>query len=279
MVDILIIGAGPAGCQAAIYLKRFNYNPLVIASNDSTLASAHLVENYYGIPSIVGSELYQTGLEQLKRLDVNVIEETVISIEYYGHFVVTTTHNQYEAKKVILATGKARNKLKIKNVSKYELNGLSYCAVCDGFFYREKKIGLIGSGSSMLHELDFLKNITSDITVFTDGAEIEVEGVNVNTEKLVSLYGETYLEGVETTNGKYDLDGLFVAIGDASTFDFIKRLGIATDDKNNIIVDSNYQTNIPSLYAIGDAIGGVLQVVKAAHDGMMVAYCIQRGDK
>ena len=277
MVDILIIGAGPAGCQAAIYLKRFNYNPLVIASNDSTLASAHLVENYYGIPSIVGSELYQTGLEQLKRLDVNVIEETVISIEYYGHFVVTTTHNQYEAKKVILATGKARNKLKIKNVSKYELNGLSYCAVCDGFFYREKKIGLIGSGSSMLHELDFLKNITSDITVFTNGAEIEVEGVNVNTEKLVSLYGENYLEGVETTNGKYDLDGLFVAIGDASTFDFIKRLGIATDDKNNIIVDSNYQTNIPSLYAIGDAIGGVLQVVKAAHDGMMVAYSIQRG--
>ena len=94
---------------------------------------------------------------------------------------------------------------------------------------------------------------------------------------IVSLYGETYLEGVETVNGTYNLDGLFVAIGDASTFDFIKRLGIATDDKNNIVVDSNYQTNIPNLYAIGDAIGGVLQVVKAAHDGMMVAYKIFKG--
>ena len=277
MVDVLIIGAGPAGCQAAIYLKRFNVEPLVIASNDSTLKSAHLVENYYGIPSISGSDLYETGLAQLKKLGVSVKEETVINIEFYDHFVVTTQSNVYEAKKVILATGKARNKLKIKNVNKYELNGLSYCAVCDGFFYRNQKIGLIGSGSSMLHELEFLKSITSDITVFTDGTPLELEGVTVNSEKLVSLYGETYLEGVETVNGTYNLDGLFVAIGDASTFDFIKRLGIATDGKNNIVVDSNYQTNIPNLYAIGDAIGGVLQVVKAAHDGMMVAYKIFKG--
>ena len=278
MIDILIIGAGPAGCQAAIYLKRFNKNPLVIASNESTLSSAHLVENYYGVPSITGDDLYSTGLAQLKKLEVSVKEETVINIEYYGHFVVTTTSNVYEAKKVILATGKARNKLKIKNVSKYELNGLSYCAVCDGFFYRNQKVGLIGSGSSMLHELEFLKGITSDITVFTDGVDIELEGVKVCKEKIVSLFGETYLEGVETTDCKYPIDGLFAAIGDASTFDFIKRLGIATDDKNNIVVSENYQTNIPNLYAIGDAIGGVLQVVKAAYDGMMVAYCIQGGE-
>ena len=159
------------------------------------------------------------------------------------------------------------------------MKGLSYCATCDGFFYRNKKIGIIGSGSNMLHELSFLKNLTPFITVFTEGLDIEVEGVTIVKENVVSLYGKEFLEGVITTNNNYSLDGLFVAIGDASTFDFIKHLGIATDDKNNIVVNEDYQTNIKNLYAIGDAIGGVLQIIKASYDGMMVAYSINNERK
>lgn len=279
MREIVIIGSGPAGVAAATYLKRFNKDVLVITSDSSTLSTAHLIENYYGFKSITGEELYQNGLEQLKHLEVEVISDSVLEIEFYSHFVIKTTNNVIEAKKVILATGKARNKLKIKNYKDYEMKGLSYCATCDGFFYRDLRIGLIGSGQAMLHELDFLKNITNDITIFTDGESINLEGYKVVTDKLDSFYGDTMLEGIKTANDKYDLDGVFVAIGSASTFDFIKHLGIATDSNNNILVDESYQTNIPNLYAIGDAIGGVLQITKATYDGMMIAYKLRNESK
>lgn len=279
MIDILIIGSGPAGVSAAVYLKRFNLDVTVINKGQSTLSSAHQIDNYYGFSGISGEELYKNGLEQLASLNINVIDETVVSIEYYNHFVVTTDKNVYECKKLILATGKARNKLKVKNAKDFEMRGLSYCATCDGFFYRGKKVGIIGSGSNMLHELSFLKNMTQDITVFTDGEEVDVPGVKVVKDKIISLFGNEYLEGLSTATDSYELDGLFVAIGDASTFDFIKHLGIATDDKNNIIIDSNYQTNIKNLYAIGDATGGILQIAKAVYEGMMVAYSIYNEGK
>ena len=276
MIDTIVIGCGPAGVSAAIYLKRFNREVSVIGNDDTILNLAHKIDNYYGFSDISGKELFDLGIKQLKDLDINLIEEVVTSIEYFGHFIIKTTKNTYEAKRVILATGKARNKLKIKNAKEFEAKGLSYCATCDGFFYRNKKIGIIGSGSAMLHELDFLKNITKDITIFTDGEEFELEGFTVVKDKLVSFYGDEYLEGVESVSAKYPLDGMFVAIGDASTFDFIKHLGINTDEKNNIIVNDSYCTNIKNLYAIGDAIGGVLQIAKAVYDGMMVAHTINK---
>ena len=276
MIDTIIIGCGPAGVSAAVYLKRFNREVCVIGTDNTTLNVAHQIDNYYPFSGISGKELFDLGIKQLKDLNIDLIKEVVTSIEYFGHFIIKTTENTYEAKRVILATGKARNKLKIKNAKEYEAKGLSYCATCDGFFYRNQKIGIIGSGSAMMHELDFLKNISNDITIFTDGEELSLEGFNVVKEKLISFYGEDYLEGVETTLTKYPLDGMFVAIGDASTFDFIKHLGINTDEKNNIIVDENYTTNIKNLYAIGDAIGGVLQIAKAVYDGMMVAHSINK---
>ena len=275
MYEVVIIGSGPAGVAAATYLKRFNKDVLVITSDSSTLSTAHLVENYYGFPSVSGDELYLNGLEQLRHLGVKVLNAPVLEIELYSHFVIKTTNNIIEAKKVILATGKARNKLKIKNYKDYEMKGLSYCVTCDGFFYRDLRVGLIGSGQAMLHELDYLKNITNDITVFTDGDYISGLDCKVVNEKIVSFYGSDFLEGIETINARYDLDGVFVAIGTTSTFDFIKHLGIATDSNNNILVNENYQTNIPNLYAIGDAIGGILQITKATYDGMMVAYKIR----
>ncbi len=274
MYETIVIGSGPAGATAAIYLKRFNRDVTVITSNDTALAGAHQIDNYYGFYEVSGKELYEKGIHQLKSLGIDLVDEIVVSIEYFNHFIIKTNKSTYEAQRVILSTGKARNKLKIKNAKDYEMKGLSYCATCDGFFYRNKRIGIIGSGNAMLHELSFLQNMSKDIIVFTDGNQLELPDVKVVTDKVVSLYGSEYLEGLITENNSYDLDGLFVAIGEASTFDFIKHLGILTDDKNNIIVNENYQTNIPNLFAIGDAIGGALQITKACYDGMMVAYRI-----
>jgi len=274
MLDAIIIGSGPAGVSAAIYLKRFNLDVLVIGCDNSTLNDADCVQNYYGFTTISGKDLYQKGLEQLKHLDIGFINKSVLEIEHFKHFIIKCKDEIFEARRVILATGKARNKLKLKNYKNYEGKGLSYCATCDGFFYRDKKIGIVGDGEAMLHELSFLKNISNDITIFTDGKDVIVEGFNVVDSELISIFGENYLEGIETLEQKYYLDGLFVAIGATSTFDFIKHLGIKADKFNNIVVDDNYQTNIKGLYAIGDAIGGVLQISKAVYDGMMVAHKI-----
>ena len=278
-MEVIIIGAGPAGVSAATYLKRFNKDVTVINTNNSALHTAGSIENYYGFPSISGKELYENGLAQLRHLGVNIIEEEVLSIECYDTFVITTKLNTYKANKVILATGKARNKLNVTDYKKFEGKGLSYCATCDGFFCRDQKIGIVGSGDHMIHELDFLKNFTKEIVIFTNGEHIENGEFKVVESKIKGLYGADFLEGVETVDASYNLDGLFVAIGSASTFDFIKHLGIKTDSNNNIIVDSNYQTNIKNLYAIGDAIGGVLQIAKAVNDGMMVAYKIRNEGK
>lgn len=274
--DVIIIGAGPAGVSAAIYLKRFNRNVLVVGNNNSSLHLATSIDNYYGLEAVSGKELYENGIKQLKSLDIDYQEANVLGVEYMGSFVVNLDVNNYSAPYLVIATGKARNKLKIKNYQQFEMKGISYCAVCDGFFYRKKKIGIIGSGKYMEHELAFLSQMTQDITIFTNGESKVDSSFKVVSEPILSFYGEDHLAGVETTNDKYDLDGVFVAIGEMSTFDLVKHLGIEIDKNNNIVVDNDYQTNMSGLYAIGDAIGGILQVTKASYDGMMAAYTINK---
>ena len=274
--DVIIIGAGPAGVSAAIYLKRFNRNVLVVGNNNSSLHLATSIDNYYGLEAVSGKELYENGIKQLKSLDIDYQEANVLGVEYMGSFVVNLDINNYSAPYLVIATGKARNKLKIKNYQQFEMKGISYCAVCDGFFYRKKKIGIIGSGKYMEHELAFLSQMTQDITIFTNGESKVDSSFKVVSEPILSFYGEDHLAGVETTNDKYDLDGVFVAIGEMSTFDLVKHLGIEIDKNNNIVVDNDYQTNMSGLYAIGDAIGGILQVTKASYDGMMAAYTINK---
>ena len=271
--DVIIIGSGPAGVSAALYLKRFNHNVLVISNGDSALHKAHKIDNYYGFSGGSGKELYEMGIKQLHDLEIDYIEGDVVGIDYYGDFVVKFNEKSYTSKYLIIATGKARNKLKIKNAERFEMKGISYCAVCDGFFYRNKKIGIIGDGEYMQHELAFLSQFTKEIIIFTDGKELESE-YQVVSDKFVSFIGDEYLTGVETTANTYQLDGVFVAIGSMGTFDLVKHLGIEVDDKNNLIVGDKYQTNIPNLYAIGDAVGGVLQISKAVYDGMAAAYGI-----
>ena len=274
--DVIIIGAGPAGVSAAIYLKRFNREVLVIGNSNSSLHLASSIDNYYGVEAISGKELYEKGIVQLKTLEIDYLESNVLGVDYFGEFAVKLENSMPSAKNLILATGKARNKLKIKNYQQYEMKGISYCAVCDGFFYRKKKIGIIGSGKYMEHELAFLSQFTDDITIFTNGEGSVESNYRVVDEKILSFYGNDVLEGIETVNNKYSLDGVFVAIGQMGTFDLVKHLGINIDKQNNIVVNEDYQTNLNGLYAIGDAVGGVLQVTKASYDGMMVAYSINK---
>ena len=270
--DCIIIGKGPAGITAGIYLKRYGYEPLIIAKDGGALEHVKDIENYYGISHITGPELLKAGEDQAKAFGISIKEEEVLEIGKELHFLITTNESTYEAKTVILACGTSRNRYAKAD----HLEGISYCATCDGFFYRKKKIALIGNGKYMAHELSVLENICKDITVFTDGKPLEAEinsTIPVVLEPIDKVIGETHIEAIEAGGKSYPIDGCFVAIGNASGFTLAKHLGIGLKG-NSILVNENLMTNIEGLYSCGDSIGGLLQVSKAVGDGAVCATSV-----
>ncbi len=267
MFDSIIIGSGPAGIQAAIYLKRFKKEVVIITKDRGALANASNVENYFGFSSINGNELLDSGLKQVKDLGVDVKEEEALSIEEGNFFTVKTDKAEYTGKTVLLAMGKIRPKGKINGLEKAK--NVSYCAVCDGFFYRRKKIALIGSGNYMLSEYDVLKNQTNDIWVFTNQKEARKDLPNLVTDEIVDISDNT----IKTANQEYKVDGIFLALDSPDASDFSRTLGVVMEG-SNIKVDDNYMTNIKGIFAAGDVIGGIYQIVKAASDGANAAFKI-----
>lgn len=273
--DAIVIGGGPAGISNAIYLKRYNYNPVVITSSNSSLEKAK-IENYYGIESISGEDLLKAGVNQAKKLGIDVIEAEVTAIDAFGGINVKTTAGSFSGKVLFLGLGKARNKLTIKGASEFLGSGISMCATCDGFFYKKKNIGILGEGNFMEEELEVLKRFTPNITIFTNGKDYENSEFKVVTKPVLEVKGDTKLQSLVTEDGEYPLDGLFVALGTANALDFAKHMGIELDDKNNIVVNADYMTNVPGVFAGGDVIGGMLQVVKAVSDGAQAALAMKK---
>ncbi|MDX9690841.1 MAG: NAD(P)/FAD-dependent oxidoreductase [Acholeplasmataceae bacterium] len=277
MKKIIIIGYGPAGISAAIYLKRAGIDPLVIGKDFGALEGyTDLVENYYGFDKpIEGKQLIQNGIEQAKRLGIEVLQDSVISLKMDDHgFQVTTTNHRYHSRAVLLSTGKTRTTLNIPGFIKYRGKGISLCATCDGYFYRKKKLAVVGCGAYMLHELEYLTRISNDITIFTHGNQLNAEvEQNIVSDPIISFKGTDKITHIETTQGTYEVDGVFIALGVPSSIDFASALGVIVE-KNSLVVDENYQTNIEGLFAAGDIIGGKLQIAKAVYDGMEAADSI-----
>ena len=140
MYDVAVIGSGPAGITAAIYAKRRNLSTLVISKGNGALEKAIKIDNYYGFANgVSGKKLYEKGMKQAKNLGIEIVKDEVINIEYINQFTVETVNSKYEAKSVILATGTNRNTPKIKGIKEFEGKGVSYCAVCDSFFYKDRE--------------------------------------------------------------------------------------------------------------------------------------------
>lgn len=277
MKQVVIIGHGPAGISAAIYLKRSGLDPIVIGKDYGTYTNDQiLIENYYGFSKpIAGKTLMTEGILQAKRLGIDIRNDAVLDLIDLGDsFEVHTLREVIPTKAILLATGKQRETLKISGFNSYIGKGISFCATCDGFFYRKKKLALIGSGPYMKQELKDLQRLSDDIRVFTNGSPLEVDvDVEVITDKIIKFEGDKKVRQIKTAKKFYDIDGVFVAIGTPSSLDFAKKLGVVLD-KNDLIVDAAYQTNIEGLFAAGDVIGGKLQIAKAVYDGMMVAESI-----
>ena len=272
MYDVIIIGAGPAGISASLYTTRGNLKTLVIYNGISSLEKAKKIDNYYGFKDgISGEELYKIGIEQTQKLETEVKNEEVLKIEMIENgFSVKTINGDYNSKSVILATGSKKNKPKIKGIEKFEGKGVSYCAICDGFFYRNKNVCVLGSGNYAISETNDLVNIAKDIKILTNGEEapeFRAENVSINTSKIKQINGGDKVEEIEFENGdRLAADGVFVAEGTAGSLEFAKKLGIITKD-NKIVVNEKMETNIKGIYACGDITGGILQVSTAVADG------------
>lgn len=272
MYDTIIIGAGPAGITAGIYAKRGNLETLIIHNGESALQRTKNIENYYGfIGGISGDKLYFNGIKQAENLGIDVKNEEVIKIEFKDNgYNIVTNIKTYSTKSVILATGIKKNVPKIKGIKEFEGKGVSYCAICDGFFYRGKDVAVLGNGNYAISETNDLINLAKQITILTNGKEvpsIRAENVKVIPKEIREVRGEERVEEIEfEDNSKLKIDGIFIAEGTAGTKEFAKKLGILTNG-DKIIINEKMETNIPGIYACGDCTGGLLQISKAVYEG------------
>ena len=174
MYDCIIIGKGPAGISAAIYLKRANLNVLVIGKDGGALEKTKKIDNYYGfVNTISGTELLENGLKQAKRLEIEIITDEVIDISLNEELYTIETRNQtFTAKTVILATGTKRENANIPGIEELEGRGISYCAICDAFFYKNKNVAVLGNGDYALKEATTLSSVANKVTILTNGKEI-----------------------------------------------------------------------------------------------------------
>lgn len=304
--DCIIVGAGPAGIQASIYIKRAGMNPIVFYKGESELEKAEKIDNYYGFENgISGKELFEKGIMQATNSGIEIKKEEILNIDMEDNleFKVKSENDTYQAKAVILATGLKRIVPKIENIEKYINKGVSFCALCDGYFYRGKNVVVIGDGKNAIEEADVLKKVAKSVRILTsseiksiNGTEQKVKSITlkddinecksnnkesnqeeVNKNKASerqfiecnSILGE---KNSNSTNSNSDdsneiqVDGVFIAEGIAGGFEFAKRMGIITKNET-IVVNDKMQTNVPGVFACGNITGGLLQVSKAVYEG------------
>ena len=276
MYDVIIIGKGPAGLSASLYTVRSNLKTLIIGKNESRLRKADKIDNYFGFAGTVsGEKLLTEGEQQTKRLGAEITEEEVISIEKDDFFKVSTASRVYTCKAVLLATGQPQKAIRIENLVRFEGRGVSYCSTCDGFFYNNKKVGVLGHKDYALHEALELLTFTRDITIYTNGKQPDFSAdstgqagrFKVDTRPVSKLDGEEFLQRICFADGaSEEIDGIFVAGESASSVDFARKLGVFADG-NAVVTDGKQQTNLKGIFAAGDCTGGLKQVSVAVGQG------------
>lgn len=300
--DVIIIGSGPAGYTAAIYLGRAGYHPVVIAgalTPGGQLVNTTEVENFPGFPDgIMGPDLMDAMRKQAERFDAEIVYDDVVSADVQGDSkrVVLDGGDTYTARAVIVATGSQVRKLGVPGEVEYSGRGVSYCATCDGFFFRGKPIVVVGGGDSALTEADFLSRFGSSVTVIhrrdtfrasrilVDRAEKNpkidfrmnavVERVNGDDES--GAHSVTIRDTVTGDTTEIPANGVFVAIGHTPATEFLNG-ALQLDEHGYITVDgASTRTSVPGVFAAGDVVDGVYrQAISAAGMGCRAALDAQ----
>lgn len=286
--DVIIIGAGIAGITSAIYLKRAGLNILLLEKSapGGQITRISKIENYPGIKEIDGATLALNLYEQLKSLDIKINYSEIIDIKINNNTkIVKTIKDEYETKNIIIATGREPKKLEIENIDNLIGRGVSFCATCDGSFYKNKIVCVVGGGNTALEEALYLSNICNKVYLIHRNETFKAENIlinEINKKNNIQLILNSEVKQIKeennllhsivlNNNNEIICDGLFIAIGSIPKTNFINNTDIKSEN-NYIIVDKNRKTNIEGIYAIGDVIKkDVYQIVTAAHDGVIAA--------
>lgn len=288
MFDIIIIGAGPAGLATALYALRANKKVLILEASayGGQIINASNIENYPGIKSISGFDFATNLYNQVIDLGGKILYETVNNVS--KEKIVTTNKNKYEAKCIIIATGVQKRKLNLSNEEKFIGKGLSYCATCDGNFYKGKKVAVVGGGNTAIEDAIYLSDIASFVYVIHRRDEFRAEEKLINELKnkknvkfimnsnVLNLNGNDYLESIDLKDNKntvtnLNLDGLFIAIGHVPNNIMFKDI-VDLDEYGYIIAKNEVCTNVDGIYVAGDArVKKLRQLTTAVSDGSIAA--------
>lgn len=284
--DVVIIGSGIAGMTSAIYLKRAGLKTLIIENNapGGVLQKGYDIENYPGYPQINSVDLAANIYTSVNDLNVEYIFESIKEIDLENKNIITTNHN-IKTKYIIIATGRSEKRLNIDNEEKLIGNGISFCANCDGYFFKDKDVIVVGGSNTAVTTAIYLSNICKKVTIIYRNDNLKAEkillnrledknNVNIIYNANIKKYNieNDSLKSVTLDNGEIVLaSGVFLAIGwipNSKLFDVEK-------DECYIIVDKNYHTSIDKVYAIGDVIKkDVYQLTTAAGDATIAAINI-----
>jgi thioredoxin reductase (NADPH) len=287
--DLIIIGLGPAALGCAIYAARFDLDLLVVGREyGGLITTTHIVENYPGITSVSGTELMENFREHINSLNIPYITDEINEItREEDHFFIKSFFQTFKGKTLCIATGSERRKLKIPGEEKYTGKGVSYCATCDGPFFKDKTVCVIGGSDSAAKEALFLANHAKKVYIIYRRDKIRAEPINtkrvLNNDKIEIIYNtniteiigqDNSVQGVIFDNGEeFEVDGVFIEIGSIPSSNIVKNIGVKLNQKNEILINRKSETNIPGVYAAGDVADAPFkQAITGVAEGVIAAY-------
>lgn len=291
--DVIIMGGGPAGLTAGIYTSRHNLKTLILEAGKlgGKAWGSHRIDNYPGFPDgIAGKELMERFISQTMRFGAELREETVVGFSSLGETkMVQTRGGIYEAKAIIIATGIQKKQLSIPGEMEFKGRGVSYCAICDGPFFTDKTVAVIGAGREAVEDALKLADVAEKVYAIPGkkGYDPEIHGLEdllehstvhvIEEREIESIGGETMVTHIElkgSTDRKLDVDGVFIILEKVPSNKIMREAGVAIDTGGCIMVDKNQRTNIPGVYAAGDCVCGGMQVVTAAGEGSKAGLAV-----
>ena len=290
MYDIIIIGGGVVGFGAAMYAGRFNMSTLVLAESfGGTILLADKVENYPGITSVGGMELMEKFRDHMNSLEIPYISDEIRNIKKENnHYVLKSFFQTFKAHTDCIATGSERRKLGIPGEEEFAGRGVSYCATCDGPFYRDKVVCVIGGSDSAAKEALFLAQNTKKVYIIYRRQEIRAEPINkkrvyennkieiITNTNVIEIKGDASVTSVIFDNGKeFKIDGVFIEIGSIPASQIAKDIGVNTNENGEIMINRKSETNVPGIFAAGDVADAPFkQAITGVAEGVIAAYSI-----
>ena len=286
--DLVVLGGGPTAIACAIYAARFALDVLIVGKIfGGLIVTTDVVENYPGITSTSGQGLMEMFKDHMNSLNIPYITDEIRSIENAGdYYVLHSFFQKFKAKSICIATGSERRKLGIPGEAEFAGKGVSYCATCDGPFYIDKVVCIIGGSDSAAKEALFLSQNVRKVFIIYRKEEIRAEPINkkkvyenekieiINNTNVVEIVGKTNVERVIFDNGKeLEVDGVFIEIGSIPNSEIAQRIGVKTSEKREIIINRKSETNIPGIFAAGDVADAPFkQAITGVAEGVIAAY-------